>query len=116
MDNEELVYNVHGDLTLRHRDGHYSGSELVLTDARLSYGGRKMRTIVLRLTADQWKVLARLIPEQERRRYILDTAEAEMTEFREKQQEAAEEFKLDLIHKLGLEDWPKEDLPWCLRI
>lgn len=112
---ETLVYDVEGDFTLR--NGNYwcpTAIELVVKDTTL-HRGRKARDIVLRLTKNQWTALAQLTQQAERRRNILEVARAEMDEFSKNWNQDHDEFKKALIHKLGLDDWPTEDLPSCLR-
>ncbi len=114
MDKEQVVYDVEGEITFQN-DGWRSEVNLVLSDTKLSVCGRKKRDVVVRLTHEQWKTLARLVPEQEHQRYILETAAAEMAERRKRHREDLDEYRLELIHKLGLGDVPSEELPYCLR-
>lgn len=114
MDKERVEYVVEGDLKLG-ETGWLEETDLVLTDTKLCYGGRKHRDVILKLTPQQWKTLARLATEQERECYITEVAESEMAEYWARQGEDYEEFKLGLIHKLGLDDVPNERLPYCLK-
>jgi hypothetical protein len=114
VEKEQLIYEVEGDITLRnHPFG--PGIDLVLIDAQLTPCGRKKRDVVLRLSPGQWKVLAALLPQRERRQWLMQTASAELKEFWNRQQEDAEAYKHELVHKLGMDDWSDEDLPHCLR-
>jgi hypothetical protein len=114
VEKEQLAFKVDGKIKLRH-DPWADELELVLTDASLTPCGRKRRDVVLRLTPDQWRALGALIPQQERFRYLLQTARAEMKEWWEQQREDTADHKHELIHKLGMDDWPEEELPYCLQ-
>lgn len=114
MEKEQLAFAVDGEIKLR-RHPWRDELELVLTDASLTPCGRKRRDVVLRLTSDQWRALGALIPQQERLRYLLETARAEMNEWWEQQEEDTADHKNELIHKLSMDDWPKDELPSCLR-
>jgi hypothetical protein len=114
VEKEQLTYEVDGEIKLRNNPAR-DGIDLVLIDAQLTPCGRKNRDVILRLTPAQWRALAALVPQQERRQYLIDLAGAEMRDWWKRLREDESDYKMELAHKLGMDDWPEEELPYCLQ-